>query len=65
MKLSLAEIIKASGAEIIKEIGNKTDFGFSSDTRTIKEDELYIPLKGENFDGENFIEKAIEQGAAG
>ena len=65
MRLSLTEIIKASEAEIIKEIGNNTDFGFSSDTRTIKEDELYIPLKGENFDGENFIEKAIEQGAAG
>ncbi len=37
----------------------------STDTRTIGKDDFYIPLKGENFDGENFIEHAVKQGAAG
>ncbi len=37
----------------------------STDTRTIETDDFYIPLKGENFDGENFIEQAVNQGAAG
>lgn len=65
MKLNLNEIIKASDAELVK--GSESDFlyGFSTDTRTIGEGQIYIPLKGETFDGENFIDKAVENGAAG
>jgi UDP-N-acetylmuramoyl-tripeptide--D-alanyl-D-alanine ligase len=37
--------------------------GVSTDTRKIKEDSLYIALKGGNFDGNTFADKAIEQGA--
>ena len=37
----------------------------STDTRTIQEGDFYIPLKGANFDGENYINTAIELGAKG
>ena len=37
--------------------------GVSTDTRKIKKNSLYIALKGENFDGNTFAEKAIELGA--
>lgn len=37
----------------------------STDTRTIQAGDFYIPLKGENFDGEKFIAQAIEKGAIG
>jgi len=37
----------------------------STDTRTIKPGDFYIPLKGANFDGEEFIENAINSGAIG
>jgi len=37
--------------------------GVSTDTRKIKQDSLYIALKGENFDGNKFATKAIELGA--
>ena len=37
--------------------------GVSTDTRKIKQNSLYIALKGENFDGNIFAEKAIELGA--
>ncbi len=36
----------------------------SSDTRTITEGSVFIGLKGANFDGGDFIDKAIELGAA-
>lgn len=66
MRFTLDEIIEATGAKIIKNEGvNDLTFTFSTDTRTIKEGEIYLPLKGENFDGENFIDKAIEMGAVG
>ncbi len=42
-----------------------TEFtGFSIDTRQIKPGELYVALKGERFDGHDFIQQAAEKGAA-
>lgn len=38
--------------------------GVSTDTRTIAEGNLFIPLCGENFNGHAFLEKAAEKGAA-
>ncbi|MFL2707175.1 MAG: UDP-N-acetylmuramoyl-tripeptide--D-alanyl-D-alanine ligase [Gammaproteobacteria bacterium] len=38
--------------------------GFSIDTRSIKNNDLFIALKGENFDGHEFISEAIAKGAA-
>lgn len=35
-----------------------------TDTRAIKPGQLFIALKGENFDGNAFVEKALEAGAA-
>jgi len=37
----------------------------STDSRTIQHGDLFVALKGENFDGSQFVEKAIENGAAG
>lgn len=65
MKFTLAEIISATGAKLIwgKDISGK--FGISTDTRTIKENDIYLPLRGENFDGHTFISNAINAGAVG
>ena len=41
------------------------DISLSTDTRTIKKGDFYLPLKGANFDGEKFISQALEKGAAG
>ena len=35
----------------------------SSDSRTIAPGDLFVALKGDNFDGSEFIEKAIQSGA--
>jgi UDP-N-acetylmuramoyl-tripeptide--D-alanyl-D-alanine ligase len=45
--------------------GVDTQFtGCSTDSRTVKEGELFIALRGENFDGHKFVDKAIDSGAA-
>ncbi len=50
MKFNLDEIIKAAGAKVLKrDIAEDLAFTFSTDTRTIKPGEIYLPLKGENF----------------
>ena len=63
MKFTLEEIEKALDVKIENKVSGK--FEISTDTRTIKQGDLYLPLKGANFDGENFCQKAIEQGASG
>ena len=59
------EIVKATGAKVLKSGGTLEDYVFSTDTRSIKAGEIYIPLKGANFDGEKFIQDALKKGAAG
>ena len=57
------DLIKATGAKVLKDSGFDIDFNISTDTRTICENDIYLPLKGETFDGEKFIGKALENGA--
>lgn len=66
VKLSIEEIAKITDAQLISEGNKKAEItGLSTDTRTIKVGNFYIPLKGENFDGEKFLDKAVESGAIG
>lgn len=67
MKLTLKEIIQATNVKILKNKGLSLfdKFNFSTDTRTLKKGDIYLPLKGDNFDGENFIQQAIDAGAVG
>lgn len=37
---------------------------FEKDTRQIKENDVFVGIKGDNFDGNNFYAKALENGAA-
>ena len=39
--------------------------GVSIDSRTVAPGDLFIPLKGPNFDGHAFVTQALEKGAAG
>lgn len=67
MMFNLDDILKASGAELIKNTSKEKDDDYiiSTDTRTIKSGELYLPLKGTSFDGEKFLQNAIDAGAEG
>lgn len=63
MKFTLKEILEATDAKVLKNTKNTIEYIVSTDTRTIKSNNIYLPLKGESFDGEDFIEKALENGA--
>ncbi len=56
------DLIKATGAKVLRDSGSDVNFNISTDTRTICNKDIYLPLKGETFDGEKFIGKAIESG---
>ncbi len=56
------EIAKVTGGVLVGD--NVSVTSISTDTRTIEESALFIAIKGENFDGNDFIGKAFEKGAA-
>ena len=63
MKFTAEDIRIAANA--VQSGDKEGSFEISTDTRTIKKGDLYLPLKGANFDGENFCDLAVEKGAAG
>ena len=65
MKFSIDEIIEATNGEIIFNKCNFGKVGICTDSRKIKEDEIFLPLSGEKFDGHDFINVALKQGCIG
>lgn len=64
MMFTKEELIKATGAVVLRdELKSDGNFEVSTDTRTIKSSDIYLPLKGASFDGEDFIDNAIIAGA--
>ncbi len=63
--LKVSEIKLACGSD--SEISNP-DFIISkivTDSRLDCKDAFFIPLRGENFDGHNFVDEALKKGAIG
>lgn len=63
--MKIKELIEATGAKVLTEVDKDLDVKISTDTRTIQKGDFYLPLKGASFDGEKFINQALEKGAAG
>lgn len=62
-KLSLAEVLRVTNAETdsVAEIFFE---GVTTDSRKITSGTLFVALKGENFNGEDFAQDALKKGAA-
>ena len=62
--LSIKNILEVTKGKLL--VGNEENIckSYSKDTRTIKDGDCYIGIKGENFDGNIFWEKALENGAS-
>ena len=64
-KLSIFQIAEFAGASVSAGDGNVSIEKISTDSRTLKRGELFVALRGENFDGHKFVEAAVKTGAAG
>lgn len=63
MRLSIDEIIAAAGAEVAQKGTLKEITAVSTDTRTIKNGDLFVAIKGPHFDGNEYVDEAIAKGA--
>jgi len=63
MAFALKEIVEITQAQCLGTLAGQRIEAVSIDTRTLKPGALYVALKGEKFDGHDFIQEAFRQGA--
>src|SRR5881398_3513759 len=63
--LTLSQIAQFAGGSLSAGDARVVIKKVSTDSRTLKPGELFVALRGENFDGHNFIESAAKAGATG
>jgi UDP-N-acetylmuramoyl-tripeptide--D-alanyl-D-alanine ligase len=59
--LSLKEIAKATDGTLPFNIDATIEY-ITTDSRNAEEGDLFIPIKGERFDGEDYVDEAIKRG---
>jgi len=58
------QLSEATGG-VLRSGGERVCTGISTDTRSIREGDLFVPLRGAHFDGHAFIAEALSQGCCG
>jgi UDP-N-acetylmuramoyl-tripeptide--D-alanyl-D-alanine ligase len=61
--LTLSQIAKFAGAEVSLGAADLTVTRISTDSRTLQPGDLFVALRGDNFDGHRFVTMAKERGA--
>ena len=64
MKLTLKQVAEWTKGRVAPEFEDITVNGVTSDSRETKEGQLFIPLRGETFDGHDYISAAMVRCAA-
>jgi UDP-N-acetylmuramoyl-tripeptide--D-alanyl-D-alanine ligase len=63
MKLALSQISRWLATEPLAASESITAKGYSIDSRTLQPGDLFFAIRGERFDGHNFVAAALERGA--
>jgi len=63
--LPLSQIAQLAGGSISCSDETVVINKVSTDSRTLKPGELFVALRGQSFDGHNFVESVAKRGAAG
>lgn len=66
LQLSLLELPQILDGNLANSTNNNSAIlsrGIATDTRTIREGEIFVALEGESFDGHNFVDTAFKRGA--
>jgi len=59
----LVDIVAAEPVSLSRETASSLFTGITTDTRSLKPGNIFVALRGENFDGHEFVKVALQQGA--
>ena len=63
--MTAGDILTHMQGELLRGSRDRSFSGISTDSRSVGEGQLFWALKGETFDGHDFVKEAIRKGAAG
>lgn len=64
MKWTAEEAARITGGKLVSGSGRAAARGVSTDTRSLRRGEAFVPLRGRKFDGHDFLAAAFQKGAA-
>jgi UDP-N-acetylmuramoyl-tripeptide--D-alanyl-D-alanine ligase len=64
IRMDVRTIAEITGGHLMQNGASVELQGFSTDSRNLQPGELFIPLRGDNFDGHDYMNQAIQSGAA-
>ncbi len=64
MKLEIQQIARMTGGRLFPPAARGTVTGISTDSRTLRPGELFVALRGPQFDGHDYLLQAVRKGAA-
>lgn len=64
MNYTIKDILTITGATLINGSSDVVCENFSKDTRSLNKGDVYVGIKGENYDGGTFYEEALSKGAS-
>jgi UDP-N-acetylmuramoyl-tripeptide--D-alanyl-D-alanine ligase len=65
VRMAAGEVLSPIKGELIRGPRDRSFCGISTDSRTVGKRQLFWALKGETFDGHDFVEEAMKRGAVG
>lgn len=63
MKLTVGEILRATGGQLVRGSKDAVATGVSTDSRTVKKGDLFVALRGEKHDGHDHLAEVRRKGA--
>ncbi len=63
--LTIGEVVKATGGKLLKGNENAVFSKIGKDSRAVEDNMLYVAIKGERFDGNDYAVASLEGGAMG
>jgi UDP-N-acetylmuramoyl-tripeptide--D-alanyl-D-alanine ligase len=65
VQTTAGRILPAIKGELLRGSRDRSFLGISTDSRTVGKGQLFWALRGETFDGHDFVKEAVKKGAAG
>jgi len=64
IQMDARKVAEFTGGHLLQNGASVEINGFSTDSRKIQPGELFIPLRGEQYDGHDYLTQAVQRGAA-
>jgi UDP-N-acetylmuramoyl-tripeptide--D-alanyl-D-alanine ligase len=64
IRMDMRAVAEATGGHLMQNGASVELQGISTDSRTVQPGDLFVPLRGDNFDGHDYLTQAIQRGAA-